>query len=118
MGSERRQFPRAVLPFPTHYRAEQGGFLEMWKTGTILDFSAGGLRFVAEDLLESGARVEFKIAFPNRKEPYMIVGCVVRDINAATDAPEYGVQFVDVDSMRQAEIDQLVAFLRKSQPNR
>ena len=68
-----------------------------------------------EELLDKGVRLEFHVALPTRKEPYLFRGQVVwSEPTAAELKKEYGVVFLDATPEKQAEIDELVEFLLKA----
>jgi len=108
--SERRRDPRIDFAIPVQFRPA-GGLAEPWRKGQAGDISAGGLRFLAGEVLERGDRLEFQIVLPIRREPFLLSGEVVW-IHPVPEAPtEYGVEFIFVTPDKLVEIDQLVRFL-------
>lgn len=111
---DRREFHRAGFQVAIAYK-RIGALLETWQTGTMTDLSAGGLRFTTGDLIEQGAQLELKLVLPIRKDPYVLGGRVVSEQPADEGAIEYGVAFLDLKPDQQAEVDELVRFLNRSQ---
>lgn len=117
MESERRQYSRVQFPLPVRYRIA-GELMSLWRTGDIVNLSAGGLRFTSTQLLESGTRLEFQIHLPVRQESYVVIGELVWVHESIRGTPEYGVAFIDVSPDKQTEIDELVRFLTRGQTKR
>ena len=113
MGAERRQFHRAEQPFEIHYRLA-GELGQGWKTGLVVNISAGGMRFHGEEGVEAGRMLEIRIALPARRESLVLTGTVAWSHMKAAGVTEHGVAFHDMDPTQQAMIDDLVRFLMTS----
>ena len=59
----RRRDPRVKLPCAMKYRPASA-LSSAWFDGTLLDFSAGGLRFLGEQLLEPHEMLAVQMQFP------------------------------------------------------
>ena len=112
-SKDQRQFRRVSLPITLRFRPA-GELMEMWSVGTLLDLSAGGLRFTSLKPIESGSRLEFQIVLPMRKEPYVLSAEILWEKGSPAGLLEYGGSFLDVNPGQQAELDDLVEFLTKS----
>lgn len=112
MTSDQRQFKRIDLPVTIRHRPV-GELTEMWSVGTLMDLSAGGLRFSSLKALQEGMRLEFQLVLSARREPYVLLGSVVWEKQSPGGMLEYGVVFADTSPERQAELDELVEFLTK-----
>ena len=110
---ERRSFHRIPQPIPTRYRVS-GGLGSSWVSGTLVNISASGLRFRAQELLEKGALVEFEAQVPGLREVLNVKGRVIWTSYQASGVAEMGVQFSDVTLRQQYQIDNFVSFLRAS----
>jgi len=112
MASERRQHERVRLPTPLKYRVEgePGAALHL---GELLEIGGGGLRFAGDRPLEVGRRVEFEISLHNRAAPYRFTGqpVLVWARQSKAGICEYGIEFVQVTSTQQFEVEELVQFL-------
>jgi len=109
---DQRKFSRVGLPITIRHR-QAGELMEMWSVGTLLDLSAGGLRFTSLKPIDQGTRLEFQIILPTRKEPYVLSGDILWEKKSEGGLLEYGVSFPDVNPDQQAELDELVQFLMK-----
>jgi hypothetical protein len=110
---DQRQFRRVNLPITLRYRSP-GELTEMWSVGTLLDLSAGGLRFTSLKPIEAGSRLEFQIVLSSRKEPYVLRAEILWEKQSPAGLLEYGGSFSDVTADQQAELDELIEFLTKS----
>ncbi|MBI4342517.1 MAG: PilZ domain-containing protein [Candidatus Omnitrophica bacterium] len=108
---ERRRFPRAQEPIEAQYRLD-GDFASTWTTATILNLSAGGVRFRAAQPLNAGALLQMKLRLPGMPQLLELRGAVVWSQLQAATVMEYGVEFRGLTLRQQAQIDQLVSFLR------
>jgi hypothetical protein len=88
--------------------------MELWRTGTIVDLSAGGFRLTTTQALDEGVKLEFEIRLPGRAGPYVLYGQIVWTKDIAVDLKEYGVELVDITPDNKAELDELVQFLLKA----
>lgn len=110
---ERRQFHRIPQPIEARYRVS-GDLGLAWAKGNLVNISASGLRFRAEELLEKGAMVEIEAKMPGLKEVLALKGMVVWSSLQASGVAEMGVEFSEVSVQQQYQIDSLVSFLRSS----
>ncbi len=78
MTKERREFQRAELNIPMHYR-RAGSMTTLWQKGTLVDISAVGLRLATHESLEPDAKFEFEIVLPIRKNAYVLKGQVASE---------------------------------------
>ena len=111
MKPERRRFPRIGEAVKIQYRSS-GQLGTSWHTATIVNFSAGGVRFRVEEPLERLAAVAVQIVFPGARSMMELQGQVVWNQMQASGVMECGVEFLEVTTQQQAQIDQLVSFLR------
>ena len=114
---EQRGFHRIPQPIPTRYRVS-GGLGASWSSMTLVNISASGLRFRAEELIEKGTLVEFESQMPGLREPLCVKGKVVWGSYQASGVVEMGVQFTEVTLKQQYQIDNFVSFLRSSATQR
>ena len=110
---ERRKFHRIPQPIDARYRVS-GDFGLAWAKGNLVNISATGLRFRAEELLEKGAMVEIEAKMPGLKELLIVRGMVVWSSLQASGVAEMGIEFYEVSVPQQYQIDNLVSFLRSS----
>ena len=110
---ERRHFHRIPQPIDARYRVT-GNFSSSWATGNLVNISAGGLRFRAEESVEKGAIVEIEAKVPGLKDILAVKGMVVWSSLQASGVAEMGVELFDVALQQQYHIDNLVSFLRSS----
>ena len=115
MARERRQFPRVPQPFEVRYRLS-GELGESWKAVTTVNLSAGGVRFRDTELLTIGDALEIQIHLPGARETLTFQGRVAWSQMQASGVTENGVEFVDATAAEQQRIDNLVQFLRRSEP--
>ena len=113
MGAERRQFPRIPEPFSVQYRVS--GEVGSWHTVTVINLSAGGLRFrSAEEPLATGAALQLKIILPGFRAQMSLSALVAWSQVLASGVTEVGVEFQHIDLKTQLMLDRLVGFLKKS----
>ena len=103
---DRRRARRVELRWTLSYRIDG---TQRSGTSLVKNFSAEGVRFVAEHPLEPGARLEVTLSLPDRREPIRFVGEVVwsavshaGDRAVAHGSHEVGVQFVQIDPKERA----------------
>lgn len=114
---ERRHFHRVPQPIDARYRVS-GGLGSGWATGTLVNISASGLRFRAEEQLDKGVSVEIEAKVPGIKDILALKGLVVWSSLQASGVAEMGIEFLDVTVQQQFQIDSLVSFLRSSATQR
>ncbi len=114
---ERRDFHRVPQPIEAKYRVS-GNLGVTWAVGTLVNISAGGVRFRAEELIEKGAFVEVEAKVPGLREVLTVKGIVVWSSLQASGVAEMGVEFSEVTLQQQYQIDNLVSFLRSSATQR
>jgi len=69
LGRERRRYPRLYRSFAMRYSViEDLAGRSPCRSGTLLDISAGGLRFQAEDEVGAGSQLLFEIELPGWRE--------------------------------------------------
>ena len=83
---------------------------------TLLNLSAGGLRFRAEEVMEQDALLEIDVTIPGLREQITIKGRVAWSTLHASGVAETGVEFLDVSPERQFQIDRLMQFFRPRGP--
>lgn len=110
---ERRRFNRIPQPIEARYRVS-GDFGLAWAKGNLVNISASGLRFRAEEQLEKGTMVEIEAKIPGLKELIILKGMVVWSTLQAAGVAEMGVEFSEVSVQQQYQIDSLVSFLRST----
>ena len=116
MGAERRQFPRIPQVFEVHYR-RIGELGATWRQVQTLNLSAGGVRFRDTESLEVGERLEIRIQLPGVREVLILCGGVAWSQFEASGVSETGVEFIEATERERQAIDNLVQFLRKSEPS-
>ena len=114
---ERRSFHRVPQPIGAKYRV-YGNFETTWAVGTLVNISAGGMRFRAEELLEKGSLVEIEAQIPGMREILTVKGMIVWGSLQASGVTEMGVEFSEVTEQQQHHIDNFVNFLRLSTAQR
>lgn len=115
MARERRKFYRVPHVFEVRYRL-LNELTASWRTVTLVNLSAGGLRFRDSEMLEKEALLDLQLQLPSIREPLHLKGYVVWYQLQASGVNEVGVAFVDVTTQEQLQIDNVVQFLRKSTP--
>lgn len=114
MAQERRRFLRVREPFTIQYR-RSGEVASSWSRVTVINLSAGGLRFrCADEPLETGAPLQIQVALPGFREPMTLEARVVWNQLHASGVTEVGAEFHGLDLTQQLMIDRLVGFLRTS----
>ena len=116
MGRERRDFPRASQPVSVQYR-RSGELGDAWHAVKTLNLSAGGLRFRDTELLQVGEKLDLQILLPGAREVLAVGGRVAWSQLEASGITDTGVEFVEATGRQQQAIDDLVQFLRKSEPS-
>ncbi len=111
MGSEQRRFDRVAALFEVECR-RAGSLSETWRRVTVVNFSAGGLGFCSGELFESGESLEVQIRFPSFRAPLLMRARVVRGELLAPGTCRCAVEFVEMTVDQQAQLDDLVQFLR------
>jgi len=115
-SKERRLFPRVPQPIDARYRLtdEMG---TSWHAITLINISAGGVRFRTEEPIEPGAPIELQVQLPGLREPLVLRGQAVWSTLQASGVTETGVEFLSVTPEQQFQIDNVVQFLRTSGPS-
>lgn len=72
---EKRKFIRFDIPLKVNYILLSEPKIE--KTGMTKDVSAGGMKLLTEEKLETGKRIEFKIFIPEALNPAHLNGIVL-----------------------------------------
>ena len=108
MGSERRRFERTTLPVPLKFRYAEDRTAR-WHDGLLLDLSAGGMRFAADEIIPLGAPLQFEMYFPIRMHPYRFNGRTVW-VREGRDM-QYGAELLDVTPRQENELAELIQFL-------
>ena len=111
MGRERRNFSRADQPFAAKYRV-LGDLMHGWCEVRTLNISAGGIRFRSDEPLERDTLLELQIKLPSHAEILLLRGRVSWGQTRASGVIEIGVEFLDVTSVQQAQIDSVIQFLK------
>ena len=115
MTRERRQFSRITQHFEVRYRVSSE-LTAAWRTGTVINIGAGGMRIRSADAIAPDALVELEIQLPSTRERLALRGCVIWNRLQAAEVIEYGIAFLETKSIQQIQIDELVQFLHKSAP--
>ena len=113
MVEDQRRFNRVKFPLSIRYR-QVNVLADVWYTAKLVDLSAGGLRLLSAELLESGARLEFQIVLPIRQAPYFLSGLVIWEKSTDEGGSECGVEFINVTTEQRTELDWLVELLSRS----
>ena len=79
----------------------------------MFDLSAAGIRFESEELYEESDPVDIRLYLPNYREPLVLPGRVTRSRPSPSGVVECAVEFLELSIPQQADIDGLVAFLKK-----
>ena len=111
MGDEQRQFDRVPQTFMVRCRPF-GSLAAIWQSMFTLDVSAGGILLRSEMLVDPGDILDIALPIPGGKEQ-LLRGQVVRVKELGPGTFEYAVEFIKVSPDQQADIDQLVQFLKK-----
>ena len=107
---DRRRFPRTREPLEAQYHVD-GDFSSVWTTMTVLNLSAGGLRYRGAEELDPGRTLQLKITLPGMPIGLELHGRIVWKQMHAAGVTEHGVEFHDLTEKQQEQIDQLVQFL-------
>ena len=91
-----------------------GGVGESWCDVRTMNFSAAGVRFRSDGMLDPGALLELQVVFPDVGQPLSLRGTVVWSQLHASGVTELGVEFLDLTQTQQAQIDRLVQFVKPS----
>lgn len=110
MGRDQRRFDRIPQPFEAKCRRAQEP-LKPWITVLTRDLSAAGMCVQSDERYEIGALLDVQIELPNVPGVLHLQGRIVWQRGSA--AVEYGVEFVDITPDQQAQIDEIVQFLKK-----
>ena len=111
MGQEQRQFDRVPQAFMVRCRP-LGSLAAIWQTMLTLDVSAGGIFLKGEMMADAGEMLEIELPIPGN-QAQMLRGRVVRAKELGPGTFEYAVEFVEVSPDQQADIDELVQFLKQ-----
>ena len=111
MGDELRQFDRVPQAFMVRCRSS-GSLTAIWQSMSTLDVSAGGILLRGEMLADPGDVLDIALLMPGGKEQ-LLRGRVIRVKEWGPGMFESAVEFVNVSPDQQADIDQLVQFLKK-----
>lgn len=111
MTKERRSFPRVPQPFEARYRLtdEMGA---SWHAMTLVNISAGGVRFRTDQLIEQDTPLQIQVQLPGMREALVVSGHAVWSTLQASGVMEIGVEFLNVTPDQQLQIDNVVQFLR------
>ena len=112
-GKERRRFPRIDQPFEARYRVLGDPDGAAWRAVTAVNLSASGIRFRGEESIDEGTTLDLDIHVPTFPQPLVLRGIVVWSAMQASGVVETGVDFMDLGTMQQAQVDQFVQFLRR-----
>ncbi len=112
MTRERRHFPRIPQAFDARSRPS-GEFGSGWETITVVNLGAGGIRFRSQDArLALGSLLDISLSIPGLQEALVLEGRVAWSDMQASGVTEHGVEFIRLSPKHQAQIDQLVGFLK------
>lgn len=104
---EKRRFIRFEIALKANYIVQKEKKIE--KTGITKDVSAGGMRLLTEEKLETGSRLEFKIFIPEALNPVHLNGVVLWSRERTSgNTPSYGAGI----EFGQVEEDNKNTFLR------
>ena len=111
MGQEQPRFERIRAAFQVECQ-RYGALAETWRRVIAIDLSAGGLAFHSDEPFEAGETLEIRIALPGARAPVILRGLVIRSDAVKPGLIRCAVEFSDVSPDAQAEIDDLVRFLK------
>ena len=111
MGDERRQFERVPETLRVECRRLRVNW-ECWRGIRILDFSVGGARFESEEPYGVSEAVALQIQLPGRPSPIFLNGQISWARRKASGVTECGAAFVDTTPDQQADIDEMIQFLK------
>jgi hypothetical protein len=109
MGQDQRRFDRILQPFEVKCRRANEP-LKPWITTLTRDLSAAGMCVQGSERFEVGALLDVHIELPGVPGVLHLQGRVVWQKGTAV---EYGVEFIQITPDQQAQIDELVQFLKK-----
>ena len=112
MGEERRRFPRIQQTLTVQCRPH-GSLAASWRPVTMVNISAVGIRLLSEQPLESDETFDLQVTLPGSAAPLLIQGRAAWTRMQASGVTESGVEFVNMTSDQQAQIDTLVQFLSR-----
>ncbi len=112
MEQNQRRFERIPQPFEVHWRM-MGELSDAWRPTVTLDLSAGGMSFQSNESFDVETMLELQIQLPHMRSPLILHGRVARVKPHPSEGVEIGVEFFNVRSDQQMEIDELVRFLKK-----
>jgi len=113
--AERRREPRIVHSFMVRYRAA-GATSPKWMLSPLKDFSASGVRFVAEPGLRPGQALELQLMLPMHREPLGVAGRVAwSEPFGDGSLVEQGVEFVGENAETRVVVVEAVAYFLKQQ---
>ena len=115
MGQEQRRFDRVPQTFSAYCRPH-GALQDPWRYMITLDLSAGGISLEGETLVEIGDILEVRIQLPGVLEDFILRGRVVRCKTAGAGLLNFALEFLDVTSDEQVQLDELVQFLKRPPP--
>jgi c-di-GMP-binding flagellar brake protein YcgR len=113
-GEDKRRFERATMSIEAHCRP-YGALSEVWRSILCLDISAGGMSFQTDGtfFLEDGADIEISRGRPGSRAPIFLRARVMRATQTPAGLVDYGVEFFNVVPDQQADLDELVHFLKR-----
>ena len=117
-SDERREAPRIRKGLIVKYRLSSEG-ASQWRMSPLRDFSATGIRFIAECSFPVGSVLELQLCLPTCAEPLRVAG-IVKWVKAASSGSlaEHGVIFSQVDAVTQQQIAQAAELLLKKERER
>ena len=109
----RRGAPRVAQPFMVRYRRNATA---PWRLATLKDLSREGVRFVCEEVFESGEVLELQFGLPLFLQPTQIVGRIAwkRPVfSGRLQMTEYGLCFTSLPAdVRQTLDDAMQRFVK------
>ena len=115
MGEELRRFDRIQEAFRVEWQ-RYGTLAEIWRPVIAVDLSAVGFAFITDEWFQVGESVHLQFRLPGRSEPLQLRATVVRSVKRQPSGIQCAVEFSHITLDQQAEIDELVQFL-KSRPS-
>lgn len=112
MTPDQRRFDRIPHPFETKCRLTQEP-LKPWIDTLTRDLSAAGMCVQSNERFEVGALLDVQMQLPNVPGTLQLQGRVVWQ--RGSTVMEYGIEFLEITPDQQAQIDELVQFLKKRQ---
>lgn len=111
MSSERRKHARVQESFPAKCR--RAGAQEQWQDIKVVNLSADGLRCLSTLPYEPQMDLDFQMILPLTEELLEIAGTVAWMRAPAAGLAELGVRLRPVSEAQEAQIDQIVDFMRR-----